>query len=118
MLKKVISAKNDVLQISKNFRMRGLIEVIPTHFFRVLGVIATHDPGVIVTPHPSAITTPYNCDYTATIDLKTIKYTIHMSYTVLLNDLPAVSIFKHKNTFCGNPRPPSRSILSCLLIRI
>ena len=68
--------KNDLLQIlcfelvknrkfffskythNPNFRVIGLIAVIPAHFFfRVIGLIATHDSGLIATHVPGLITT-------------------------------------------------------------
>ena len=61
--------KNDLLQRSRNFRVKnlraknfrviGLIAVIPAQFFfRVIGLIATHDSGLIATHVSGLITTP------------------------------------------------------------
>ena len=58
--------KNDLLQSSrnirvKNFRVIGLIAVIPAQiFFRVIGLIATHDSGLKAT-HVSGLITSSPC---------------------------------------------------------
>ena len=43
---------------AKNFRLIGLIAVILAHFFRAIGLIATHDSGLIATHVSGLLTTP------------------------------------------------------------
>ena len=52
--------KNDLFQSSRNFRVIGLIAVIPAKKIRVIGLIATNDSGLIAT-HVSGLMTTLPC---------------------------------------------------------